>query len=67
MPPDISTPIGPAEPYGERAASPALDALWRRGTGFLGTRYAVYDLLERLGVRWFAAFGCREPAKPKYF
>jgi enoyl-[acyl-carrier protein] reductase II len=41
MPPDTITPILPAEAGQGRAASPALAGLWRRGTEFLGTSYAV--------------------------
>lgn len=41
MPPDISTPIGSAEGQAAGAVSPALNALWQRGTAFLGTRYAL--------------------------
>jgi enoyl-[acyl-carrier protein] reductase II len=41
MPPDAIMPVPAAEAGAERRVSPALDALWQRGTEFLGTRYAV--------------------------
>jgi enoyl-[acyl-carrier protein] reductase II len=40
MPPDAVVTF-PSEVDAERAVSPALAALWQRGTAFLGTRYAV--------------------------
>ena len=41
MPPDTILPAPLAEASAEREASPALAALWQRGTEFLGSRYAV--------------------------
>jgi enoyl-[acyl-carrier protein] reductase II len=40
MPPDTAVTL-PSEIDAERTVSPALAALWQRGTAFLGTRYAV--------------------------
>jgi enoyl-[acyl-carrier protein] reductase II len=41
MPPDTIMAIPAAEADVERVVSPALTALWQRGTAFLGSRYAV--------------------------
>jgi enoyl-[acyl-carrier protein] reductase II len=42
MLPDSTMGLGPAAPARETPpVSPMLDALWRRGTAFLGSRYAV--------------------------
>ena len=41
MPPDAILASSSAEAGAERVVSPALEGLWRRGTEFLGTRYAV--------------------------
>ncbi len=41
MPPDATMPIGSVAGCAQPIVSPALDALWRRGSAFLGTRYAI--------------------------
>jgi enoyl-[acyl-carrier protein] reductase II len=41
MPPDAIMPMPPVEAGMRRAVSPALAALWQRGTDFLGSPYAL--------------------------
>jgi enoyl-[acyl-carrier protein] reductase II len=41
MPPDTIMPVPSVQEGAERVVSSNLTALWRRGTEFLGTRYAV--------------------------
>ena len=41
MPPDAIMPVLRADADAQRVVSPALADLWRRGTEFLGSRYAI--------------------------
>jgi enoyl-[acyl-carrier protein] reductase II len=41
MPPDTILPIGASAGSSERVVSTQLEALWQRGTTFLGSRYAI--------------------------
>ena len=58
-----SIPMEKSAPDGTSLVAPTATGVSIHGTGSHGTIYAVYDFLERLGVRWFTSDVAKTPKR----